>query len=187
LEDVQAESGLLGEITAPQLRYLIDESCNQIHHLERSNDELRIELERAYDADYAEAVSENLVVMQRMKARVKRYLEVLRQIDPAYAAEHDGALTLLFDSLSLANVDADAGADTRTSSSSSSSSSSNRGGEVLEIVVGRARQHGAEQRILTGAGAGAGAGASQPEARVAVGVEVKAQPEDDDGQGGLYL
>jgi len=188
VEDVQAESGLLGEITAPQLRYVIDDICHQIHHLERSNDELRVELEQEYDAEYAEAVSENMVVVLRMKSRVKRYLEVLRQIDLAYAVEHDTALTVLFDTLHLANVDANTG----TISSMDLGAASNRGGEVIEIVVGGARQVGAEQhllRILSGTGEGEGergaARASLPEARA--GVEVKAQPEDDDGRGGLYL
>lgn len=183
VDEVQAETGLLGEVTAQQLRFVIEEISHQIHHLERSNAELQVELEQAYDADYAEAVSENMVVMQRMKSQVKRYLEVLRQIDPAYAVEHAEALTLLFDNLALANVDANAD----STISADVNASSNRGGGVIEIVMGNQRQVDAEQRILTGTGeAGVGgAGVPQPEARPDI--EVKAQPEDDDGSGGLYL
>jgi len=184
VDEVQAETGLLGEVTAQQLRFVIDEISHQIHHLERSNAELQVELEQAYDADYAEAVSENMVVMQRMKSQVKRYLQILRKIDPAYAVEHASALTLLFDNLALANVDANAGSAT---SADVNAPSNRRGGGVIEIVMGNQRQVDAEQRILTGTGEDGVDGAGVPQSEARAGIEVKAQPEDDDESGGLYL
>ena len=142
LQEVQRETGILGDITAVQLRYFIDEIYLQIQMLERSNDELKMELKQGFDADYEEAISENVFVMHRMKAKILRYLEILRQIDPAYAQEHQADLTMIFTSLQLANVNSIGSAEILADAAY------NRGSEVIEIVVDGRRQVATERRIL---------------------------------------
>ena len=61
----------VGDPTGVQIRAMVDEIKHSIFHLQRSNEELRTFLmESPEDPDYAEAISENDVVILKKRGTI---------------------------------------------------------------------------------------------------------------------
>eukprot|EP00955_Chlamydomonas_euryale_P057797 356894-Chlamydomonas_euryale.AAC.8 len=69
--------------------------ANSVQHLERSNCELKRELdEHGKDADLKDAVQENCVVIAKYRARVAALDEEIRRLEEATCAVVDGAVDM---------------------------------------------------------------------------------------------
>ena len=48
----------------------VDARLNSIEHLVRSNEELRVAVEEAFDQDFKDAIEENIIVIAKLKAEL---------------------------------------------------------------------------------------------------------------------
>ncbi len=78
-------------LTANELKDVIDEQLNQIHHLERSQMELKDFLEAdSEDQDFIVALSENEVVLNEKQTYVSTLKAQLKIVDPVFYIENYG-------------------------------------------------------------------------------------------------
>ncbi|GIL56878.1 hypothetical protein Vafri_12115 [Volvox africanus] len=80
-------------MSAPILKLEIDELKNSIHHLERSNCELKDLLQTDPDPEYRIAIGENITTIAKKRARVAALEEELRRL-AGEEYEHDAAVAV---------------------------------------------------------------------------------------------
>ena len=136
----------VGDPTGVQIRAMVDEIKHSIFHLQRSNEELRTFLmESPEDPDYAEAISENDVVILKKRGTIKSYLAMLRRVDPAYQQEHLAEINTIFSALALDEVN-----ETPLPRESGHRRESEGPVAPIEVFLGGARQPQMESRLLCG-------------------------------------
>jgi hypothetical protein len=131
------------ELTGSQIRYFIDEILNQIHHLKRSQEELKKALENEEDEDFIDAVRENEVVLINKRRRVKGLIELLEKVDPAYNQEKQNEIQDITNALFLVEVNA-------MELDENMNGEVQSGGSILEVYSAGQRQINIERRILDG-------------------------------------